>query len=197
MFILLTEKPECFVIEQPADTPLTLYYELPALEKIGASEEIMPKTTLSKAVEVTLLDRRNGKPLFSKTIADHKGEVSLTTKTSAAHHLCLKPVHKQPTPIRLDLSIDLGLGDRYYDELANTNKMDELQLQVVKLNDELAQILNEADYMKEKEVKFHRKAERMNLAAIWWPILQLCILVVTGVFQVKNLKRFFATKNFY
>ena len=35
------------------------------------------------------------------------------------------------------------------------------QVEVIKLNDELAEITDEADYMKEKEVGFHRKAERI------------------------------------
>ena len=52
------------------------------------------------------------------------------------------------------------------------------------MNDELAEILNEADYMKEKEVRFHRKAERINVAAVWWPVLQIGILVLTAVLQV-------------
>ena len=37
----------------------------------------------------------------------------------------------------------------------------------------MGQILNEADYMKDKEVLFHQQCERMNSAARWWPILQV------------------------
>ena len=51
--------------------------------------------------------------------------------------------------------------------------------------------------MKEREVKFHKKAERVNLAAIWWPILQIAILVLTATFQVHNLKGFFQSKHLY
>jgi len=74
---------------------------------------------------------------------------------------------------------------------------DRLQVEVVKLNDELAEILNEADYMKEKEVRFHRKAERINVAAVWWPVLQIGILVLTAVLQVQSLKNYFQAKNLY
>ena len=90
-----------------------------------------------------------------------------------------------------------GNGDRYYAQMAAENHMDRLQVEVVKLNDELAEILNEADYMKEKEVRFHRKAERVNLASIWWPILQIAILMLTAVFQVQSLKSYFQTKSLY
>ena len=64
-------------------------------------------------------------------------------------------------------------------------------VQVVRLTDELAQILNEVDYMKEKEVVFHDMTEKMEKNAEYWPMLQILILLATGVFQVKHLKRFF------
>ena len=63
--------------------------------------------------------------------------------------------------------------------------------QVVRLTDQLAQILDEADYMKEREVEFHEMTESMDRNAQWWPILQICILLLTGVLQAKHLKRFF------
>ena len=114
----------------------------------------------------------------------------------AAHDLCVKPIGQEGS-VRLDIAVERGHGDRYYAQMASEHHMDRLQVEVVKLNDELAEILNEADYMKEKEVRFHRKAERYNLAAIWWPILQIAILVLTAVFQVQNLKSYFQTKLFY
>lgn len=41
------------------------------------------------------------------------------------------------------------------------------------------------------QVEFHEMTEGMNRNAQWWPILQICILLLTGIFQVKNLKKFF------
>ena len=51
--------------------------------------------------------------------------------------------------------------------------------------------------MKEKEVRFHRKAGRINVAAVWWPVLQIGILVLTAVLQVQSLKNYFQAKNLY
>lgn len=180
------------MIEEPHDTEMTVKYEIPSLEKVSGSEEAH-----MLAVKLTLADRRHTDIVYSKTIADHKGEVELATSSDAVHHLCLRKVADSPKPLRVDFEINVGLSDRYYDELAAEQKMDKLQLQVVKLNDELAEILAEADFMKEKEVKFHVKAERVNLAALWWPIMQLFILLFTALFSVKNLKNYFSNKNLY
>ena len=130
---------ECFLIEQPLDTQLTIKYELPANEK-----------TEDKRVKVTLTDRRTKTQIFSKVVSDHKSELSMATGSEAAHDLCLKP--QSPGKVRVNLEIEPGHGQKYYAEMASENKMDRLQVEVVKLNDELAEILNEADYMKEKEV---------------------------------------------
>ena len=135
---------------------------------------------------------------------------------SECHQACNLPRLRLESDFRFELEVERGHGATYYSEMASENNMDKLQLEVVKLNDELAEILNEADYMKEKEVKFHKKvppsnfnprslrlvrpstqAERINLAAIWWPILQIAILALTATFQVQNLKGFFQSKHLY
>ena len=183
-FVVLDGEKECFLIEQPLDTQLTIKYELPANEK-----------TDDKRVKVTLTDRRTKTQIFSKVVSDHKSELSMATGSEAAHDLCLKP--QSSGKIRVNLEIERGHGQKYYAEMASENKMDRLQVEVVKLNDELAEILNEADYMKEKEVRFHRKAERINVAAVWWPVLQIGILVLTAVLQVQSLKNYFQAKNLY
>jgi hypothetical protein len=41
------------------------------------------------------------------------------------------------------------------------------------------------------QVEFHEATESMERNSQWWPILQICILLLTGIFQVKHLKRFF------
>jgi len=56
--------------------------------------------------------------------------------------------------------------------------------------------LNEADYQKHKEVDHHAETESMNVATLWWPMLQIGILVITAVCQVQHLKGFFKANKF-
>jgi hypothetical protein len=183
-FVVLDGEKQCFLVEQPLDTQLTIKYEIPANEKQNEHR-----------LKLTLTDRRTKTQVFSRVVSDHKDEVTMATGSEAAHDLCLKP--QAPGQVRVALEIERGHGQKYYAEMASEHKMDRLQVEVVKLNDELAEILNEADYMKEKEVRFHRKAERVNVAAVWWPVLQIGILVLTAVLQVQSLKKYFQAKNFY
>ena len=68
-FVVLDGEKECFLIEQPLDTQLTIKYELPANEK-----------TEDKRVKVTLTDRRTKTQIFSKVVSDHKSEAPILTK---------------------------------------------------------------------------------------------------------------------
>ena len=109
-FVVLDGEKECFLVEQPLDTQLTIKYELPANEK-----------TEDKRVKVTLTDRRTKTQIFSKVVSDHKSELSMATGSEAAHDLCLKP--QSPGKVRVNLEIERGHGQKYYAEMASENKM--------------------------------------------------------------------------
>ncbi|KAL9185373.1 hypothetical protein ACHAXT_003150 [Thalassiosira profunda] len=52
-------------------------------------------------------------------------------------------------------------------------------------------ILRQADYAKELEVEFHEQSIAMNKASQWWPMVQLCVLLVTGFTQANHMIQFF------
>jgi hypothetical protein len=174
-------EPECFVIEEPQDTAFVVKYKFP-----GAGFG-----TGSGAV-VTLTDTSGtGKELFKARVEEQQGTLTMTTGSNAKHDLCVRPEGSVSKPVVFSVSVTIGHSDGYYEEMAGKEHLDRLQLEVVRLTDQLAQILDEADYMKEREVDFHAATEQMDRAAKWWPILQICILLLTSVFQARHLKRFF------
>ena len=58
-------------------------------------------------------------------------------------------------------------------------------------------ILRQADYAKELEVEFHDQTIAMNRASQWWPIVQLCVLLVTGFTQANHMISFFRKHHIY
>ena len=123
--------------------------------------------------------------------------------------------HKKD-PTRFKLIINYGYDEEYYEKLSKEQNYDGiittisiliifvlsftnlititiigLNMEVHKLNDMMSMTLDEADFQKHKEVDFHKETEKMDNAALWWPLLQIGILVCTGIFQVQHLKRFF------
>ena len=222
-FVVLDGEKTCFVVEQPLDTQLTVKYELPANEK---NDEKRVKVTLTDRRTKTQIfskvvsDHKNELSMATGSEAAHDlclkpqspGKVRVNLEIERGHgqkyYAEMASENKMALTQRPFLTFSeleyhedgVGATSRYSDAVDASHEFhaqDRLQVEVVKLNDELAEILNEADYMKEKEVRFHRKAERINVAAVWWPVLQIGILVLTAVLQVQSLKNYFQAKNLY
>ena len=45
-----------------------------------------------------------------------------------------------------------------------------------------------------REERFRQTSESTNQRVLWWAIAQTCILIVTGLWQMKHLKSFFEAK---
>ena len=119
VFAILEEGKECFLIEQPLDTQLTVRYEIPALEALevtGSEPDGRGEGGgASIAVKLTLVDRRTKSVVFSTVLDAHKGEASMATVSEANHDLCLRPVANSLSgPFRVDLEVERGHGDAYY-----------------------------------------------------------------------------------
>jgi hypothetical protein len=66
-----------------------------------------------------------------------------------------------------------------------------MEVEMKHLKESMKSILAEADMAKDRETQFHRQTLSMHQAALWWPIVQLCVLVVTGFTQANHVVRFF------
>ena len=71
------------------------------------------------------------------------------------------------------MKILYGFDSEHYEKLIKDHNFDAVNLQVHKLNDLLTMTLNEADFQKHKEVDYHYDTEKMNNAALWWPVVQV------------------------
>ena len=180
LYFLVSSERKCFNIEQPRDTPIVFAYEL-----------------LDEHVEVVLSLYYGQLALPDMKIKD----ISVTTKGSdhldfvadndGYYSICLVKNGGGEERARFSLQINYGYDSEYYEKLSNEQHFDQINMEVHRLNDQMTMILNEADFQKHKEIQFHLETEKMNSAALWWPMVQIGILVATGIFQVQNLKRFF------
>lgn len=132
-----------------------------------------------------------------KEIQQGNGHIDFTADNDGLYSYCLSKQNlADPKPVKVSISLTYGFDSEHYRKLIESKNFDAVNLQVHKLNDVLTMTLNEADYQKHKEVDYHRDTEKMNLAALWWPVLQIVILIATGVYQVHHLKNFFKSNKF-
>jgi hypothetical protein len=55
-------------------------------------------------------------------------------------------------------------------------------------------VLSEADYAKDRDSVYHQEARVLDEATIFWPVVQVCVLIMTGVAQVAHIVNFFKTR---
>lgn len=102
-----------------------------------------------------------------------------------------------------------------YANVAQKEKLSELQLRVRQLLDQVEQITKEQNYqrvrkarflpllpsfnvaglcLQYREERFRQTSESTNQRVLWWSLGQTCILVIMGAWQMRHLKSFFEMK---
>lgn len=84
-------------------------------------------------------------------------------------------------------------GDSGMDHEAAKAQMSRLERDMQTLSNRVRAILNNADFNKDQEVAFHDQSVAMHSAAMYWPIIQLIVIVVTGFTQANHIIRYMKT----
>ena len=209
LYFLVFEEKRCFSFEQPRNTPVVFNYEILDTDEVVMFDLYYGSKEDREAV------------IFHKTLRDASGHIDFVTDNEGDYFLCIQQASPRPVaekhhshkkagdgdpsqdskklvtaevirhPTRFRLAINYGYDSEYYEKLGKKEDFDTVNLDLRRLNDMLDMTLNEADYQKHKEVDYHSETESMNVATLWWPMLQIGILVITGICQVQHLKGFF------
>lgn len=111
---------------------------------------------------------------MNKIVKSNNEVFEYTTDNDGSYLFCFKNLaYEDQNFIKLDLDVIYGYSNEHYEKLVSEHDYDKVNIQIHKLNDLLSLTLNEADYQKHKEVEYHKETEKMNNAAVWWPIFQV------------------------
>lgn len=155
-------------------------------------------------------NRKNKPEKVVKDLETKKGSVEYETKYDGTVNICVQSVaatSANPTPISLRVSEspagDDSVGKTPSDKKSPGEELDsesqrnakehfsQMEKTLSGLIKKTDMILRQADYAKELEVEFHEQSIAMHKASQWWPILQLCVLLVTGFTQANHMVQFF------
>jgi len=137
--------------------------------------------------------------IFSQNVRNF-GKVAFTSEVGGEHMLCFQSQDpgywssKFRNLIKFDVDIDLGSHAVDYDEIARSEELSGIQQTIRRLQDEAADIMKEQAYLKERELVSRDSSEVANSRVMWWSIFETILLVLSGVWQVQHLKRFFQRK---
>jgi hypothetical protein len=89
-----------------------------------------------------------------------------------------------------------GEEDHNYDEEEEATggadyHLGHLEKELFRIQNMMYFILREANFAQQRDTIFHQQTDAMHSATIFWPILQVCILLATGFTQANHIVHFF------
>jgi len=193
-FYIGERERKCFIEELPEDIMVTGKYKAQFYDKNTNTYIVSPP---GMGMHVSIKDP-DSKVILDKTYGS-EGAFTFTTHTPGEQQICIGSNSTKWSlfaggKIRVYLNIEIGEATINYKEIAEKEKLTELQLRVRQLIDQLDQIQKEQNYQRIRESRFRNTSESTNSRVLSWAILQVCVLVFAGVFQMKHLKGFFEAK---
>eukprot|EP00550_Attheya_septentrionalis_P013034 CAMPEP_0198298936 /NCGR_PEP_ID=MMETSP1449-20131203/42750_1 /TAXON_ID=420275 /ORGANISM="Attheya septentrionalis, Strain CCMP2084" /LENGTH=237 /DNA_ID=CAMNT_0044000337 /DNA_START=210 /DNA_END=923 /DNA_ORIENTATION=+ len=210
LLLVTSGRPKCLVVSVPEGTTLAVQYDAPDLVLDGPdSGPVSISVRLARPVasmrDYRAKDRRQQMERLKMAgvetvqLKEQQGSISYDVPMDGEVDVCIRasPASREhPMRFGIEITSEAMMNDDGDPQNNSGNKhLSNMDHTTRRLEGVLARILSEADYAKEREMVFHNQSIAMNAASMWWPILQLCILLVTGFTQVSHMVRFFKTRH--
>ncbi|CAB0033537.1 unnamed protein product [Trichogramma brassicae] len=191
-FHISESERKCFIEEIPDETTVIVNYKVELYDP--RSQGFMPSSPgIGMHVEVRDPD---DKVVLSRVYSS-EGMISFTSHTPGEHVICLysnSTAWFSGGQLRVHLDIQVGEQAIDYANVAQKEKLTELQLRIKQLMDQVVQITKEQSYQRYREERFRQTSESTNKRVLWWSVAQTVILVGMGIGQMRHLKKFFEAK---
>lgn len=189
-FYVATEETKCFYEELPKDTIAVGKF---AVYEYSPETNDYVENNDNLKVEITVDETFDNNHRVVSQKNSPIGQFTFTSLDSGEHKFCITPKRTNwSRHSRHRVFFDLIVGDakplvdskRDSDVSVLTSKTNEL---IKKLNN----IKREQTLLRLKEATFRDTSESVNTSAMRWTVIQLIVLISTGVWQLSYLKSFF------
>ncbi|XP_045449702.1 transmembrane emp24 domain-containing protein eca [Melitaea cinxia] len=191
-FHIAEAERKCFIEEIPDDTTVIVNYKVELYDP--RSGGFMPSSPgIGMHVEV----RDPNDQVVLSRVYSSEGMISFTSTTPGEHVICMYSNSTSwfsGSQLRVHLDIQVGEHAVDYANIAQNDKLSELQLRIRQLLDQVHQITKEQSYQRHREERFRQTSESTNQRVLWWSLLQTAVLVGIGYWQMRHLKSFFEAK---
>ena len=141
------------------------------------------------------LKRKKPVPPTTKTLTEKEGIITHKVMDDGDINICIRASSAgKENPLRFSLKIEDG-DDTEKDEMKKDAdvgyQLTFMENEMLRIEGSMHKILREADFAKERDAVFFKQTDAMNSATVFWPIMQVCILLATGFTQANHIVRFF------
>ena len=138
----------------------------------------------------------------SELLKQKKGDLTHQVEVDGEAKICVRASGASNTNyMRFGLEIDVKDSIKYKDskdEAATGDALDghlsHMEMEMRRIQNGMKTILSEADFSKSREAVFHQNTESMHAASTFWPIVQTCVLIMTGFTQARHIVQFFQSR---
>ncbi|KAI9141217.1 emp24/gp25L/p24 family/GOLD-domain-containing protein [Paraphysoderma sedebokerense] len=189
-FYLDGPEQKCFLEQLPKDTVLLGTYR--SEEWSESAQQYLENTMIGIQIVV---DEFESKHRIVNQRGASSGRFTFTSTISGEHKICLSTNSTgwfQAPKVKLHL--DLVIGDAANAPDDDHSKMNDIATRVRDLVRKVGDIRREQIFQREKEAEFRDLSELVNARIVHWTIVQICVLAVTCVWQLRHLRTFFTAK---
>jgi hypothetical protein len=210
MFIVTSGRPKCVSVEIPKMTMIRIHYDAPDI----LLDHPTYITLLEKPIDVptrvdnTVAERR------AKLMEERKKKKTMKPTSKEIKSLVGNFVHKVYDDLNVEICVRASMAGsdnpmRFYLRVEEVDDDEEedaekpagvehhwtfLETQMDRIDHELHTIIAQADFFKERDAIYHQQTDELHKATLFWPILHVGILLVTGFTQANHIVRFFQTR---
>lgn len=211
-FFVTDGRPKCFKVEVPHHTDVEVFYEAPNIrddEGLNLSYLTLQETVSRDVLDLMRREQQKRKiPIANQKPVSHemretKGSLKYTTHDQDAFlNICVRSANAKPTnPLPYHIRVEemtIDIEDFFTDQkkkhaplLDVEHHWSFLETQLDRIEHEMHNIINEAYYYRERDAMYNQKMDDLNKATSFWPMLQCCILLLTGFTQANHIVAFF------
>mmetsp|Transcript_25253 Transcript_25253/g.60772 ORF Transcript_25253/g.60772 Transcript_25253/m.60772 type:complete len:224 (-) Transcript_25253:283-954(-) len=191
-FFLSKDVPRCFIEDVPHDMLVMGNYKVPSDAK---------DIVVFVATAPSNRDRKHdiqGEEIMLHHATAGEGKFVFTAHDDGEHLICAyinetHPLYRAQN-FKVELRFDVGEHATNYDDMAKSEHLSAIELEVRKLIDLVRDIRAQQQYLREREAGFREVSEATNSSVMWWSMLQTVVLVGAGAWQVFQLKTIFNAK---
>lgn len=137
-----------------------------------------------------------GHTLYNKEEAE-EGKFAFTTDDYDTFEICFQtkiPPGMRGVEREVFLDVKRGVEAKSYEDLAKSEKLKPMEVELRRLEDLSEAILNDFAYMKEREEQMRDTNESTNSRVLYFSIFSMVCLLSLATWQVFYLRRYFKSK---
>ncbi|CAG8436880.1 7619_t:CDS:2 [Ambispora gerdemannii] len=189
-FYLEGTEQKCFIEELPKDTLVVGSYKAEQWSEDQKAFHENPEV----GIQITVDELAQSHTIVNQKGPSH-GRFTFTASESGDHAICFAAnTSAWFSTTQTKLTLDMAIGETTSEEENDKEHFSELAQRVRDLNNRIADIKREQSYQREREIEFRDQSELTNSRVVSWTIVQLLVLGLTCLWQMRHLRSFFEAK---